>query len=399
MGIINKIHFNEKIPAGELYILLEVDLTKNIPDALIFNHSSIQWGLHLLNDLKLNYNWDEDEFFIIIGELEVSLYDRLGNLKTSLASDNFKELRLKVTINGNILFSGYNYGEYVVDDKNRYKFKFSHFLNKLSEIPVSINGQFNYQFSPNKYNINSYNVYNLLELIHDFYLLVDEGIDLTVYNNWIFWSAYYNSTRYSCDFSQLLVIFRYIFINETGSSPMFAFQTYMEALKALLLSLGLWGGLLRSDLAFVSSFFKPNETQSGEVLELKINKIRSNYDYVKITTGNFIWADIGQESSIEEKNKEIMVRGSIFKVPYDTPITMSYIQENPSMPIIDYGKFIASIFGNFYLKKYQWEADIILNGIDYVPYKAFLINNNSCIIKEMEMDLIANKTTIKGLLI
>lgn len=398
MGIIYKINFNEKIPAGDLYIKLEVDLTKDSPHALVFNKTNIEWGLYLTNDIEIKYNWDEDDFFIVIGEIELKLYDQLDNLSNSLNHINFLGLRIEIRVNNEIIYSGYT-NEYSAELK-QYTLIFKHDISRLNEIPVSINGTFNNQFPQDKYDFNSTNAYNLVELIKDFFGLVNSDIRTLVLNNWIFWSAYFNGQRYSCPLNDLKVQFRYIWIQETGGGLMFSFTNYMEALKSLLNSLGLWAGLIESDLAFVGSLLYPDVLQDGELLNFSLKKIRTPYSYVKITTGSYIWAELGERSSIEQKNKEINVRGSIFKVPVNnSDLTMSYIQRDINSPIVDYGNFIVNLFGQYYLSNYSYEARIKLNGINYKPFYGFLIGSQTFIFREITFNLTKNYTDIIAILV
>lgn len=401
MGLVYKIHFNEKIPSGNLYIKLEVDLTKNSPDALVFNKTNIEWGLGLTKDVVLKYNWDEDEFLIMVGELEIALYDRFDNLRTSLKNESFKELRIELRINNELKYSGYNSGEYSKDVYNVFKLTFKHYLNKLNETPVTINGQFNYQFPVGKYNINSNTGYNFVELVQDFFRIAIPDSIVQAINNWIFWSAYFGNPlqRVSCNINQLLVQFRYVFITETGSGPQFAFQSYMEAFKSLLLSLGLWGGLVNSSTAFISSLLMPQENNNfNEMLDYKEEIVRSNYDYIEITRGlGMTWASRGNLSSIQEKSKQIIIRGDIFRVPYQTQqINMAYI-ERPGGSIVDYSNFLADLYANYYLQFYQYNVKISLNGINYLPYRSFLISQNHYIARELIINYTQNRTEVEAI--
>ncbi|GMU99380.1 MAG: hypothetical protein AMXMBFR51_21150 [Ignavibacteriota bacterium] len=389
---INIINFPAyRTPSGEIYFEMKIDLTANENQGN-FVHFADNIGIKAANIEELEQSWDDREFFFSFGKLKLVLADTEQTIREALLSTDIKiensEILFFIKRKGQTTYSEEFKGnldwDYSFDKNNNATLSFSPATEKLARAATNINGQWNDLFG-GKYSFgpwNNSNIYNLREVITDFFKLINPNIQVEIINDWQYKTAIYNQQQYEGYFDQLGVSIQNMFGGWIQSNKFtWAFENYLQVLKSALLSLGFFGGTLSSSKAVVYNVFDYNPERIINTDNLLIDKKptinKEQLKFLRLISNQYVWQTAGTDTGISDQKLDIIVRGSIFKVwvsSLNEFITLSYIRKPPNQ--YEYwASFLIQYFANYYLGPNSKRRDeIIISGTDYNISNLFLID-------------------------
>lgn len=401
-----------KIAGGRsLQMTLLLDLTQPGISGLHYFMSNLSLNLHLRQIGKLKYSWDDDDYFILASEMKVDLFDGDGILEPILFSRAYASCKAIIVIsdagstileiNNDLQKSGIESG---VDHYLGCTFESN--SKVLNDSPVAINNVFNDLFA-GKYGVDTPRYYPLTEVLNDFVSIVNPDQTTEIRNNWTFISSIYNGNTYSCTIDALKVRFRSIFRKETASGWVWVAENYMQALKQLLLSLGMFGGFTDSKTALFTDFW--DHLNTGDVQFISNNMVidhsqvcdRDNYQFVELLTGSYSWGNVGDKSTITELNKSIPILGDLFAIEAaGTEINLGRISSDGGTTSQFWTDFLLNVYSRYYLSNYYTRTFTLeLGGTDYSMHHKYAFNGLLMVPKSMEIDYVGYRTSITFIVI
>jgi len=396
------INFQQKdTPGGTFIVHLQIAFSRGASNPTFQIHNAEDLGIRLVEIGERTQSWDDKEFFIGLGEMEVTLHDEKGELRNVLYEGGFEQSKSFIELwkkegNGWIKqFAGF-YNEDAEDKMDKDDVlvcTFSAQTERLNKEPIHYNNVFNDLFN-GKYNFNpnaAFVVYNYKEVITDFFKLINPHMTVDWYNSWNFISAFYNGNRYTVTLDELFVRIWGLIQRQVDTTYEWTVENYMQPLKSALLGLGMFGGCISSDKAFVRSVYDylspSNQTtlNDSNLIDFEVKRTRRQYDYFALKTGNFVWDSRGVKSSISDYNLDISVVGAMFWVP--RPGGYSSLERISGIGLGEafWATFIKNMFANYYLnhRYYPREDYAVIKGTHFTLADSFIHKNTVYIPAEL----------------
>lgn len=359
-GVVTILFPEQKIPEGKIRITLVVDAGNS---DIHYSLNSFDAGLYAsgLGDLELS--WDDREFFFMLGTFNIKILDVFSNLKTVLLSELIKFDQTTITVEllrtGTAAytteFSGSLQSDFRIDKDNLIELNFMPDVEKLSHTATNIAGNFNDAFG-GKYSFDINSVYSLKEVITDFFRIANPAMEVVFVNDWTYKSALFNGVEYTGDLDYVGVRLKSLFGKYDGSNNWnWDFENYLAVLKSALLSLGFFGGMISSSKAVVYNIFDNNLSRKIDIQSLLSDKEKiieqTQLKYLTLNTGNYVWAEAGTNTGLDDERIDVAIRGSVFYVWSDALsqfVSLAYIQR-PLGTYEFFTDFLITYYAYYYL--------------------------------------------------
>lgn len=412
-------------------ITLRISCTAGTGNTSTYNHTADEISAHQLEGDEYTFDWDVDERIMLSGSYTVKIFDEKGYIETAVLSPRFN------VDDSRLIVERYENGAWVADydgliDANVHieerviEFSADPPFEKLDSWKMEGSGDTphtlwvrsagtgeEYYYSTKFFHANGQPYRIWLGVTSERVLLRDLiskifGLFMTtptahIYSDWIFANA---SETVTGTFDQLYVSLRGAFMNAAGNTYDWAHASLKDVLKDLLMSIGMYSGMLSASSYFAGCVFDSGVFHSvdtaGKIIALE-KSIEKAYRALSVKSGSYTWVSYTFDNAplsdiLEDDLMEIPTRGNIFYLGDGANYHQVSRVRRPGGNFMLLAEMLGNAYANFYLTRAAAQRySFTLSGVNYEPSTTFIVEGRNCVPVEMTRDYDANTTRVKAI--